>query len=39
MNFKTDQSLESKLDSCPVIRVLKDFGDDQDNYVSDIIFF
>ncbi|CAD8100267.1 unnamed protein product [Paramecium primaurelia] len=39
LNFKTDQSFENKLDSCPIIRVLKDFGDDQDNYVSDIIFF
>ncbi|CAD8109163.1 unnamed protein product [Paramecium sonneborni] len=39
LNFQTDQSFENRLDGCPIIRVLKDFGDDQDNYVSDIIFF
>ncbi|CAD8188963.1 unnamed protein product [Paramecium octaurelia] len=39
LNFKTDQSFENKIDACPVIKVLKDFGEDQDNYVSDIIFY
>ncbi|CAD8085988.1 unnamed protein product [Paramecium primaurelia] len=39
LNFQTDQSFENKLDGCAIIRVLKDFGEDQDNFVSDIIFF
>ncbi|CAD8198762.1 unnamed protein product [Paramecium pentaurelia] len=39
LNFQTDQSFENKIDGCAIIRVLKDFGEDQDNFVSDIIFF
>jgi hypothetical protein len=28
-----------RIDGCPVVRVLKDFGEDEDNYISDLIYY